>query len=147
MTKLFWGNGSEVLHCQIPMDAVEYGFVVKQSVLAMLRRLFGARKVMVAEEVNFIVTDLTSKVCTILLSHAPCNGKTGIETGPLAIGIVAESLSDLHILSDCSKLHYHFNASCCSVPCSSTSNQSRLGPSETGTSELLMSSEPCCVSS
>ena len=78
MTKLFQCNGSEVLGCQISANTMDDGFVVKEGILAILGAFFEDSKMAMAEEVNLFVTNLVSKICTILLSHVPRNDKTSI---------------------------------------------------------------------
>jgi hypothetical protein len=67
----------------------------------MFSASFGERETMVAQEIVFVVTNLTCKVWACF-SHAAGNSQTCAETGPFTIWISTEPLPELHILGDCS---------------------------------------------
>ena len=111
-TKLLWGDCTKVLGSQVSSNTLWDGFIIQKCVLAMFHTFFGEWKMAVAQEIIFVVTDLACKVCTIGLSHAACNSQACIEAWPFAIQITVKPISELYILGDCCKMHYHLYSPC-----------------------------------
>lgn len=76
------GDCAETLHCKVHTHIMQYGFTIKDGVLAMAGIFLGWRQMTKSQEMQLIMSDLTSHIRAF--AHSMCNGQARMETGLLA---------------------------------------------------------------
>jgi hypothetical protein len=76
------GYSAKNLGCKIHVHIMQDGFIIKECVMTMSDKRFGWGKMMVLEEIELVVLDLTSIIGAF--AHPACNGDAHTEIGPLA---------------------------------------------------------------
>ena len=101
------GDCAETLHCKVHMHIVQYGFIIKDGVLAMAGIFLGWRQMTKSQEMQLIMSDLMSHIRAF--AHLMCNGQARMETGLLASLELLVAHSKFYIFRHSDKLAKHLD--------------------------------------